>query len=52
MHRYSCFLEGDPPLRLTGCWSPRFEFHAWSNVVCVGEGSYIEEAIDSLALAG
>lgn len=21
--------------RLTGCWSAKYEFHGWSNVVCI-----------------
>mmetsp|Transcript_37651 Transcript_37651/g.118658 ORF Transcript_37651/g.118658 Transcript_37651/m.118658 type:complete len:343 (-) Transcript_37651:6132-7160(-) len=32
---YTCFFDGRRHLtRITGCWSPHFEFHDWSNVVC------------------
>lgn len=31
---YSCYFEGRPTLaRLTGCWSTRYEFKSWSNIV-------------------
>lgn len=33
---YDCYFEADHHVvRLTGCWHPEFEFHLWSNVMCV-----------------
>lgn len=35
---FECYFQGQGRLwRITGegCWSPRFEFHEWSNVMCV-----------------
>ena len=42
---YVCFLEFNTMTRLTGCWDPVYEFKDWSNVVCVIEGSTLEDAI-------
>src|SRR5687767_13340583 len=37
---YDCFLQGTDQLwPLSGaCWHPGYEFHAWSNVLCVLRG--------------
>ena len=37
LHGYSCFFQGRERLwPLTGlCWSGQYEFHSWSNVMCV-----------------
>ncbi len=45
--RYACFLEGAPLIRLTGCWDPRLEFFAWSNVVCTLEGNVLEDILQA-----
>ena len=47
--RYVCYLEYSPLIRLTGCWYPSLEFHEWSNVVCVLEGSGLEDVMQDHA---
>jgi hypothetical protein len=34
---YDCFFlqKYNTVIRITGCWDPRYEFHEWSNVMCV-----------------
>jgi FkbM family methyltransferase len=33
---YDCFyMQQTNLIRITGCWSPKFEAHYWSNVMCV-----------------
>lgn len=36
-HNFVCYWGGNNGelWRITGCWMPYFEFHQWSNVVCV-----------------
>ncbi len=48
-HSYVCFLEDDPLVRLTGCWNNVYETKRFSNVVCVLEGSLLEERLMALA---
>jgi hypothetical protein len=46
---FDCYLlQQKLALRITGCWDPAFEFHYWSNVMCVLR----EEEAMSAALAG
>lgn len=35
-HGYDCYFQGMGRLwQVTGCWDARYEFHQWSNVMCV-----------------
>jgi hypothetical protein len=44
---YVCYFEGQNRLwRLSGCWSPLYECHAWSNVLCVDHQDPWAEILD------
>ncbi|KDD77127.1 hypothetical protein H632_c13p3 [Helicosporidium sp. ATCC 50920] len=48
---YVCYFDGQPHLaRLTGCWDEAYEFHDWSNVVCVQRDSSLYARLERLSI--
>lgn len=48
---YDCYFQGQSRLwRLTDCWSHFYEFHLWSNVMCILRGDAYHFALQSLVL--
>ncbi|KAG8467868.1 hypothetical protein KFE25_006920 [Diacronema lutheri] len=46
---YDCFWAGrGTTYRITGCWTPMYEFHSWSNVVCAHRGAQHACWLDAL----
>ena len=49
---YDCFFEGSGRLwRITSsCWDEQYEFHVWSNVLCMLRGDIWHETIDKFVV--
>ena len=51
-HGYDCYWQGQRRLwPITGCWHNRYEFHNWSNVMCLLREDPWHYAIQHLVVA-